>query len=147
MLSHYNSDFSARQFVDNYVATHELVEISLQDTSFSFFLSLTYFLSFSFADRNQMLVDYAYLVQRFAFQESTKRNMCSQLPVHLIFCAHYQFSPLPESKNVFFPYLVFLSHSLAAYQSLFNYTNILKHINYALGANVSFMSDYGCSLT
>ena len=37
LLGHYNSDFSARRFVDNYVATHELVEISLQDTSFSFF--------------------------------------------------------------------------------------------------------------
>ncbi|XP_068753186.1 uncharacterized protein [Montipora capricornis] len=37
-LNRYNSDFSARQFVDNYAATHELVEISLQDTLFSFFL-------------------------------------------------------------------------------------------------------------
>ena len=36
-LSHYNSNFSARQFVDNYAATHELVEISLPDTLFSFF--------------------------------------------------------------------------------------------------------------
>lgn len=37
-LSRYNSDFSTRQFVDNYVVTHELVEIPLQDTLFSFFL-------------------------------------------------------------------------------------------------------------
>ena len=36
-LSRYNSDFSARQFVDNYVVTHELVEILLEDTLFSFF--------------------------------------------------------------------------------------------------------------
>lgn len=106
-----------------------------------------YFLSFPFADRSQMLDDCAYLVPRFAFQESTKRNMHSQLQVHLIFCAHYQFSPFPVSKNVFLPYLVFLSHSLTAYQSLFNYNNILKHINYAVGADVSFMSDYDSSLT
>ena len=106
-----------------------------------------YLLSFSFADRSQMLVDRAYLVQRFAFQESTKRNMRSQLRAYLSFCAHYQFSPFPVSKNVFLAYLVFLSHSLASYQSLLNYTNILKHINYALGADVSFMSDYDCSLT
>ena len=106
-----------------------------------------YFLSFSFADRSQMLVDCAYFVQRFAFKESTKRNKGSQLHAYLIFCAHYQFSPFPVSKNVFLAYLVFLSHSLASYKSLHNYTNILKHINYALGPHVSFMSDYDFSLT
>ena len=36
---------------------------------------------------------------------------------------------------------------LASYQSLLNYTNILKHINNALGADLSFMSDYDCSFT
>ena len=73
--------------------------------------------------------------------------MRSQLPAYLSFCAHYHFSPFPVSKNVFLAYLVFLSHSLASYQSLLNYTNILKHIDCTLGADVSFMSDYDCSLT
>ena len=44
-----------------------------------------YILSFSFVDRSQMLVDRAYLVQRFVFQESTKRNMHSQLQAYLSF--------------------------------------------------------------
>ena len=52
-----------------------------------------FFLFFFFADRSQTLVDYAYHVQRFAFQESTKRNMRSQLQAYLNFCAYYQFSP------------------------------------------------------
>ena len=73
--------------------------------------------------------------------------MRSQLQAYLNFCAHYQFSPFPVSKHVFFAYLVFLSHSLASYQSLLNYINILKHINNALGADLSFMSDYDCFLT
>ena len=62
--------------------------------------------------------------------------MHSQLQACLSFCDHYQFSPFPVSKHIFLAYLVFLSHSLASYQSLLNYTNILKHINNALGANV-----------
>ena len=115
-----------------------------------FFISLTHFFFlffFFFADRSQTLVDYAYHVQRFAFQESMKCNMRSQLQAYLNFCVHYQFSPFPVSKHVFFAYLVFLSHSLASYQSLLNYINILKHINNALGADLSFMSDYDCFLT
>ena len=93
------------------------------------------------------LVDYAYNVQQFTFQESTKRNMHSQLQAYLTFCAHYQFSPFPVSKYVFLAYLVFLSHSLASYQSLLNNINILKHINNALGADLTFMFDYDCFLT
>ena len=73
--------------------------------------------------------------------------MCSQLQAYLNFCAHYQFSPFAVSKRVFLAYLVFLSHSLVSYWSLLNYINILKHINNALGADLSFMSDYDCFLT
>ena len=77
-----------------------------------------------------------------------RRNATCAATCKLItFCAHYQFSPFPVSKHVFLAYLVFLSQSLASYQSLLNYTNILKHINSALGADLSFMSDYDCPLT
>lgn len=73
--------------------------------------------------------------------------MHSQLQAYLRFCAHYQFRPFPVSKHVFLAYVAFLSHSLVSCQSLLSYTNILQHINNALGADVSFMSDYDCSLT
>ena len=63
------------------------------------------------------------------------------------FCGYYNLSPFPVSKRVFLAYLVFLSHSLLSYQSLLNYINILKHINNALGADLSFMSDYDCFVT
>lgn len=119
---------------------------SLYQTLYSDFSSFNAFFPF-IADRSQSLVDYAYKVQRFAFQESTKRNMRSQLQAYLNFCVHYKFSPFPVSKRVFLAYLVFLSHSLTSYQSLLNYINILKHINNALGADLAFMSNYDCFLT
>ena len=74
-----------------------------------------FFFLFLFADRSQTLVDYAYHVQRFAFQESTKRKTRSQLQAYLNFDAHYQFSPFPVPKHVFLAYLVFLYNLLASY--------------------------------
>ena len=74
-----------------------------------------FFFLFLFANRSQTLVDYAYHVQRFAFQESTKRKMRSQLQAYLNFYAHYQFSAFPVPKHVFLAYLVFLYNSLASY--------------------------------
>ena len=42
-LSCYDSDFFARRFVDHYAVTHELIEVSLPDSLFSF-LFLYFFL-------------------------------------------------------------------------------------------------------
>ncbi|XP_068753335.1 uncharacterized protein, partial [Montipora capricornis] len=93
------------------------------------------------------LLDYANTIQSFAFQESTKRNMRTQLNSYLLFCDYCAFNPFPVSKQSYLAYLAFLSKSLSCYRSLVNYINILKHINESLGADFSFMHDYDAFLT
>jgi len=44
------------------------------------------------------LLDYACKIQSFAFQESTKRNMRTQLNAYLLFCDHFALIPFPVSK-------------------------------------------------
>ena len=93
------------------------------------------------------LGNHARRLQTFAFQESTKANMRSQLNSYLLFCEFFNFAPFPVSKSTFLYYVVFLSQSLSSYRSLINYINILKHINRSLGADISFMHDYDSVLT
>ena len=93
------------------------------------------------------LLDYANTIQSFTFQESTKRNMRTQLNSYLLFCDYCDFNPFPVSKQSYLAYLAFLSKSLSCYRSLVNYINILKHINKSLGADFSFMHDYDAFLT
>ena len=89
-------------------------------------------------------MDNANKIQSFAFQESTKRNMRTQLNSYLLFCNYCTFNLFSVSKQSYLPYLAFLSKS---YRSLVNYVNILRHINKSLGANFSFMHDYDAFLT
>ena len=100
-----------------------------------------------FAESAAPLLDYACKIQSFAFQESTKRNMKTQLNAYLLFCDHFALIPFPVSKQTFLAYLAFLSKSLSCYRSLINYINILKHINRSLRADFSFMHDYDAFLT
>ena len=93
------------------------------------------------------LLHYANSIQSFAFQESTKRNMKTQLNSYLLFCDYCAFEPFPVSKQAFLAYLAFLSKSLSCYRSLVNYVNILKYINKSLGADFSFMHNYDAFLT
>ncbi len=95
-----------------------------------------------FAESAAPLLDYACKIQSFAFQESTKRNMRTQLNAYLLFCDHFALIPFPVSNESFLAHLAFLSKSLTCYHSLINYINILKHINRSLGADFSFMLDY-----
>ena len=87
------------------------------------------------------------MIQSFAFQESTKTNMRTQLNSYLLFCDYCAFNPFPVSKQSYLAYLAFLSKSLSCYRSLVNYINILRHINKSLGADFSFMHDYDAFLT
>ena len=102
---------------------------------------------FCFPDNAAQLLDYANNIQSFAFQESTKRNMRTQLNAYLLFCDYCSFNPFPVSKQAYLAYLAFLSKSLSCYRSLVNYVNILKHINKSLGVDFSFMHDYDAFLT
>ena len=99
---------------------------------------------FCLTENAAKLLDYANTIQSFAFQESTKRNMRTQLNAYLLFCDYCAFNLFPVSKQ---SYLAFLSKSLSCYRSLVNYVNILKHINKSLGADCSFMHDYDDFLT
>lgn len=100
-----------------------------------------------FAESAAPLLDYACKIQSFAFQESTKRNMRTQLNAYLLFCDHFALIPFPVSTQTFLAYLAFLSKLLSCYRSLINYINILRHINRSLGADFSFMHDYDAFLT
>ena len=100
-----------------------------------------------FSENAAQLLHYANSIQSFAFQESTKRNMRTQLNSYLLFCDYCAFEPFPVSKQAFLAYLAFLSKSLSCYRSLVNYVNILKHINKSLGADFSFMHNYDPFLT
>ena len=100
-----------------------------------------------FVESAAPLLDYACKIHSFAFQESTKRSMRTQLNAYLLFCDHFAVVPFPVSKQSFLAYLAFLSKSLSCYRSLLNYINILKHSNRSLGADCSFMHDYDAFLT
>ena len=102
---------------------------------------------FPFAENSESLLEYAFQIQSQAFQESTKRNMRTQLNAYILFCEYYDLVPFPVSKRSFLAYLIFLSRSLSCYRSVINYINILKHINRSLGADFSFMHDYDAFLT
>ena len=105
------------------------------------------FFFFSLSDTLRSLHEQAYTIQQFAYQDSTKRNMRSQLNTYLQFCHFYSLEPFPVTKCTFMPYLIFLSHRLSSYRSLQNYVSVLKHVNRALGLSSNFMHDYDCSLT
>ena len=87
------------------------------------------------------------MIQSFAFQESTKTNMRTQLNSYLLFCDYCAFNPFPVSKQSYLGYLAFLSKSLSCYRSLVNYINIVRHINKSLEPIFSFMHDYDAFLT
>lgn len=55
-----------------------------------------------FAASAAPLLDYACKIQSSAFQESTKRNMRTQLNAYLLFCDHFALIPFPVSKQTFF---------------------------------------------
>ena len=71
--------------------------------------------------------------------------MRSQLRAYLLFCKNFNIKPFPVSRATYMLYLAFLGKSLRSYNSLLNYAGLLKHINLYLGADTSFMSDYGCT--
>ena len=97
--------------------------------------------------KTQTLLENAFQIQSQAFQESTKRNMRTQLNAYILFCEYYNLALFLVSKRSFLAYLVFLSRSLSCYRSVINYINILKHINRSLGADFSLMQDYDAFLT
>lgn len=96
------------------------------------------------SDSLRALYTQASHIQSYAYQESTKRNMRSQLQAYLNFCTFYKLQPFPVIKSIYIAYLIFLSRSLSSYRSLINYITILKHVNRALGADIDFMEDYDC---
>ena len=140
------------QHFKSLAGARSLTECTVPDSLFTFALKWQDLLSefigaFCFSENAAQLLHYANSIQSFAFQESTKRNMRTQLNSYLLFCDYCAFEPFPVSKQAFLAYLAFLSKSLSCYRSLVNYVNILKHINKSLGADFSFMHNYDAFLT
>ena len=76
-----------------------LTECTVPDSLFTFALKWQDLLSefigaFCFSENAAQLLHYANSIQSFAFQESTKRNMRTQLNSYLLFCDHCAFEPV-----------------------------------------------------